>query len=328
MKNPTVSIIIPAYNCEKYISRCLDSVMKQSYIDFECICIDDGSLDNTAKICDDYAQKDIRIKVIHIKNSGVSAARNIGLDRAVGKYILFLDADDWIASEHIKNMLPIADEDLIRAGFKKIKNGHFYSEEATKPLFLTKEEMASNFYSFWIEYPFWNVWGGCYKNSIIKEHNIRFDENVHLSEDALFIVNYLTFSKNIRITDKCTYYYEDGQKDSLVHQYSPERLNVEIKVCKLIEEFSDHKEYKIRWFYWHIVLNHFNVRKKENPKIKHDANSRLKQAFKNKYFRESIGYIRSCGTLDEKIETYLMSFWLYWLYKPVIKIIQFFSQNH
>ena len=93
---PLISIIVPIYNVEKYLSRCINSVLSQTFPDFELLLIDDGSTDKSGYICDGYAQKDSRIKVFHIENGGVSAARNYGLDNARGEWITFVDADDWI----------------------------------------------------------------------------------------------------------------------------------------------------------------------------------------------------------------------------------------
>ena len=93
---PIISIIVPVYNTEAYLRRCLESILTQTFTDFECILIDDGSLDNCPMICDEYATKDNRIIVIHQKNSGVSIARNIGLNVAKGEWINFVDSDDWL----------------------------------------------------------------------------------------------------------------------------------------------------------------------------------------------------------------------------------------
>ena len=100
--NCIISIIVPVYNVEKYLSRCLDSILFQSFPDWECILIDDGSSDNSGKICDEYAQQDDRFIVIHQQNSGVSAARNAGLDIAKGQWFSFVDSDDWIGSNFLE----------------------------------------------------------------------------------------------------------------------------------------------------------------------------------------------------------------------------------
>ena len=113
-----ISIIIPIYNSEKYLTHCLDSILKQTYQDFEVILVNDGSTDNSAKICDNYTITDARFKVIHKQNQGVSIARNTGISYAKGEYISFIDSDDWIENDYLKNMINVADSssDIIISG--------------------------------------------------------------------------------------------------------------------------------------------------------------------------------------------------------------------
>ena len=103
-KNPKISIIVPVYNAEQYLRRCIDSILNQSFTDFELILIDDGSKDKSSDICDEYAAKDSRIKVYHKENGGVSSARNLGLDNANGEWIAFVDSDDFIKEDYLKHM--------------------------------------------------------------------------------------------------------------------------------------------------------------------------------------------------------------------------------
>lgn len=121
---PTISVIIPVYNTEKYLHRCIDSILAQIYIDFELLLINDGSMDRSGDICNEYAQKDTRIKVFHKENSGVSSTRNIGLDNAKGKYIIFIDADDyWCDNMALEKFVDIAeryDLDIVRGDYKEI----------------------------------------------------------------------------------------------------------------------------------------------------------------------------------------------------------------
>ena len=102
--NPKISVIVPAYNTEKYLRRCIDSILAQTFTDFELLLIDDGSTDQSGEICDEYADKDVRIKVFHKANGGVSSARNVGLDNALGEYICFCDADDWVDNDYFEQM--------------------------------------------------------------------------------------------------------------------------------------------------------------------------------------------------------------------------------
>jgi len=110
INNPLISIIIPVYNAKEYLRRCLDSILRQNYTNIEVLLIDDGSSDGSEAICDEYALLDKRIKVIHQKNTGVSAARNVGLDLAKGDYISFVDSDDWIENDLLETLLNISKE--------------------------------------------------------------------------------------------------------------------------------------------------------------------------------------------------------------------------
>lgn len=103
MDKPKVSVIVPVYNAGKYLHRCIGSIMAQTYTDFELLLVDDGSTDGSGKICDEYAQKDSRIRVFHKENGGAASARNVGLDNACGEWIAYIDGDDWTAPTFLKN---------------------------------------------------------------------------------------------------------------------------------------------------------------------------------------------------------------------------------
>ena len=123
---PVVSVIIPVYKVEKYLRRCLDSLIAQTFADWQAICIDDGSPDRSPAILDEYAARDARIKVIHRANGGVSSARNLGIENASGNYIHFLDADDWIDPEYYQAMVTVAtdsDADMVVSGFVSDNGG-------------------------------------------------------------------------------------------------------------------------------------------------------------------------------------------------------------
>ena len=113
MTQSQISIIVPVYNSEKYLDACIDSILSQSFRDFELILVDDGSKDSSAQICDEYASQDTRVRVIHKANGGVSAARNDGLDIAKGEYITFIDSDDWVEREYLETLSNYRDYDIV-----------------------------------------------------------------------------------------------------------------------------------------------------------------------------------------------------------------------
>lgn len=194
---PTVSIIVPVYNTEQYLSRCIDSILAQTFTDFELILIDDGSTDGSGEICDDYAQKDSRIIVIHQENSGVSSARNLGLTIASSKLISFIDADDSIDKVFYSNLIDNKfDVDLIICGYKEISS---ISNNINNILFnIPSNKIYNN--SEIIKYIISSVFSNSnitnsscnkiYKKSIINNNNLLFS-NRKRGEDWLFNIEYL-----------------------------------------------------------------------------------------------------------------------------------------
>ena len=196
-----ISIIVPVYKVEKYLERCLDSIIAQTFTDWECILIDDGSPDNSGKICDEYAKKDERFVVIHQENAGVSVARNAGLDIAKGEYITFVDSDDWVENSFLEeqyNDIISGDYDICICGFvgkgknkHKVLNGSF-----------SKRLMFSS-----------KGFGGFSFLRIIHRRIIgieKFNQNITYLEDTDFF--YRLFNESVRIlwTDKPLYFYENN----------------------------------------------------------------------------------------------------------------------
>lgn len=183
--SPTLSIIIPAYNAEKYIAECIDCILLQSYKDFELILIDDGSQDRTLSILKEQAIKDSRVKVLSKKNGGVSSARNYGLDVAIGNWIAFIDADDRTNKDYLLHLMEhTADADIVIGGFQSFGttyivnkfNGGGYNELTISSFF------SENLKKMSLGVP----WGKIYKRQIIENNHLRFNEKIHFNEDYLF----------------------------------------------------------------------------------------------------------------------------------------------
>lgn len=160
-----LSVILTVYNVEKYLKRCIDSIIKQTYKDFELILVDDGSIDNSSKICDKFCKQDKRIKVIHKENGGVSSARNAGLDIAEGDYISFIDSDDYIEVDMFKKLIQIMIEnnaDIAQCNFKVVcKNEKMIKNKIYKDVKVGDRYVALNEI---IDVPFSNVvWNKIYK---------------------------------------------------------------------------------------------------------------------------------------------------------------------
>lgn len=198
-----ISIIVPVYNSSGYLRTCIDSILSQSYKNWELILVDDGSKDLSGAICDDYAVEDSRIVAIHIENSGVSAARNVGLDMAKGDWVTFIDSDDYIFPCFLNNLLKAKDYDLVAGGVKFSTGWNHIPHE----LFVKKEEMRCHMEQIIGDGFFYSVWGKLYKRSIINDNNIRFDRSMKLGEDGYFVSCYVAQCQSISLVPFSDYYY-------------------------------------------------------------------------------------------------------------------------
>ena len=209
---PSISVIVPIYNVEKYLFRCIESILLQSFTDFELILVDDGSSDRSGIICDDFAVKDSRIRVIHQNNAKTSVARNMGLDVAQGEWIAFVDSDDWIHRDYLKILLSgaLADTDLVICGCQLTSNDEETDQDYMDAAF--KDVSIEDVYSDYVGRT--RIWGRIIRRSAIG--GLRFIPGTDPLEDACF--NELLFRSNMkfRITDSKLYYYY-MRSDSAVH---------------------------------------------------------------------------------------------------------------
>lgn len=200
---PALSIIVPVYKTEKYLPKCIDSILAQTFVDFELILIDDGSPDHCGEICDEYALKDGRIIVIHQENKGVSAARNAGLDIARGEYIGFVDSDDWIEPEMyeilVTTMVAKSTDVVICGCTQRNGNGDFLLLDFQSEGTYTQEQLLKAMYSK--PNPIGGIlWNKLFRKSTIGE--LRFNENMRNCEDGMFVVEYLfSACSGFKITD-------------------------------------------------------------------------------------------------------------------------------
>lgn len=217
-----ISIITPVYNSEKYLHRCIKSVINQDYKKIEMIIIDDGSTDKSGKICDEYRLSDKRVKVIHTKNKGPSAARNTGIENSKGEFIFFVDSDDSLEKDSLSLLIKSYNQhkaDIIVGDFKKIKDdvsesGHSRFFSGSK--ILTKQEIL-DYIKLYLKKPnrfplFGYSWGRLFRSSIIKKNNISFDPDLRTHEDVAFNFIYLKYTNEIFFLKKAIYnhfIYED-----------------------------------------------------------------------------------------------------------------------
>lgn len=215
-----ISIIIPIYNTEKYLDRCIQSVLAQTYTNWELLLIDDGSTDSSGAICDKYAAQDSRILVFHKPNGGVSSARNLGLDNAKGEWVSFVDSDDWIMPMYLTHMYEhIANVELVVSSVTSYNNNgrmiRLYNSYIPAFLNLTEANLLFEKYDL---HSRTSPWSKLYKLSIITKINLRFDEAMRHGEDLIFLYRYLLECNNIYMTGDCDYCYLYDREGSLTKQ--------------------------------------------------------------------------------------------------------------
>lgn len=288
-----ISIVVPIYNVEKYIEKCLDSILNQTFYDFELILVDDGSTDNSGKIADEYATKDERISVYHKPNEGLAATRNVGIDKASGEYICFIDSDDWIEETYLEELINLAVEncaDLVICDF--LKNAG--SDKAVSPegAVVTEEtgyEAISNLYTKnYVQYVV--AWNKLYRKALFD--NVRYISGIIHEDEAICADIYCACSKVIR-TNRVLYNYRVNNDSSIMSsKYSLKRLDI----LKALENrmalfkkkgYTEYYEKDSFKYMYKILLNIIDIKKMP------DDNKALIRELKNLYwikYKESFGF--------------------------------------
>ena len=243
-----ISIVIPVYNVEVYLQRCITSIVEQSYTNLEIILVDDGSLDQSGVICDEFAKQDTRIKVIHKSNEGLGLTRNAGIKNAKGDYICFIDSDDYIDRKYIETLystLKMQGADVCYCGHTKDIDGKY--EKRENPLAggiycgsEIKEKIIPRMCG--CRYGNDNIeMSSCmaiYSMRLINEYSLEFpSERQYISEDLIFNINYLSLCNKICISD-CVGYFYVTVKSSLTRKYNPDRLYKQIIMTKKVIELT------------------------------------------------------------------------------------------
>ena len=263
MSNPKISIIVPVYNAEKYLNRCVDSILSQTFKDFEILLIDDGSKDKSGAICDEYAKKDNRVRVFHKENGGVSSARNVGLDEAKGKYISFVDSDDWVVPSYLAELLSLyhGDIDLVECSYI------YYGDEQI----FFKTEFVETDSEHYLEKLFQNkrfyegfLWVKLFKTTLIT--NLRFESKLAYNEDRVFITQYILKCHRVAATQKCLYYYDNTHANamskfgSVIDNKTITELDSYSFLLKL-PEISENVKKTISKYAQYVLLNFYSIAK-------------------------------------------------------------------
>lgn len=262
---PQISVIVPVYNAETSLAKCIDSIIAQTYTDWELIIIDDGSLDNSGELCDIYAKQDTRIRVFHQENAGPSIARNNGLNQAKGKFVIFVDADDWIENNHLADYMAEDDTyDLIFQGYILEKENTRTTIEGIE-LDSKQTSITDIIINLWRRDLFGYTWLKRFKRSIIEEHHIRFDAQVRFREDTIFTAEYCVFAKSIKSCKLANYHYSFSAL-SLSHSnlIMEQILYVNEKIYKAFSLYFNDLFFKEFTEYWYIQDMQNVARKSKN----------------------------------------------------------------
>lgn len=231
---PKISIILPIYNVERYLEACLNSIVAQSFTDWECICVNDGSTDRSINILEAYSAQDKRIKVLNQNNSGPAVARSYGISKAFGEFLVFQDADDFIEEDayaRLVELMEINQVDVLGFSYQTFPDGQYSCfsmkrGEVLSPVALlksTKKPQASDDFSF--------IWRYMIKRSLLLKHPVIFDSRIRVGEDTVFMMEVFSHASSIFLTDYAPYHYRVDNQNSIMHEvkfkpYLEESLSV------------------------------------------------------------------------------------------------------
>ena len=320
-----VSVIIPVYNVEKFLNRCVDSVLSQTYKNIEIILVDDGALDSSPQICDEYTKKDSRVTVIHKKNGGLASARNAGLKVAKGDYILFVDSDDWIKDDTLEELLNIAVKnkvDFVRfipvsAGYPDRPDGtpiNFGTEDFMEEGVYNKEKMIRDIYPRLFVTPQLTMgpivaaWRSLYNRKFLVDNNLYFDEEVKYSEDAIFSAK-VVYNSNKFYYIKGGYYYN--------YFYNTSSITKSFK-----KEFGNKSDYDFsKQLYLEDIYNVLNALG-QNTHIESfkERYTYIKNIFNDDFTKQSMKYIDLTDVnIKLKIILYLIKYKLVLPYMVLVR---------
>lgn len=318
---PLISLIIPVYKVEHYLHECINSVLNQSYKNIEIILIDDGSPDNCPAICDEYAKKDKRIKVIHKQNAGVSAARNTGLDHANGKYIMFCDSDDYVDSKWCEIFFKTAELNpnyWIFSNINKIINGEI------KKVVFDQQEIADfknnpSYYKAFTKTLSGTCYNKIYNAQVLKENNIRFDEDKSMCEDACFDALYFQKCSGVVFIEEPLYYYRDNAS-SITHSYQPNLFYSHICAFALRKTIVTKEELPYLCDYYYFLF----IKLLDNPARQTSFFKKMRynnKMMKSEEFRFCVA--NATGKNDSKLFMKVVrmhNYYIYWAFQKICKL--------
>ena len=265
--NKLVSIIVPIYNSEQFLKKCIDSLINQTYGEIEILLIDDGSTDKSSEICDWYSKNYKNIKSFHLKNGGVSKARNFGINNCNGEYIQFVDADDFVENDYVEYMMGLNENgksDLVICGINKVeyKNTAYttlgkitINKKHKYDKYSLKSIMADLINNSYINY--------CYskliRRDVIIKNNLLFDENINLGEDTIFVLNIIEKANEIVIDSNTPYNYVLHSKETLTYKIRDNKFEILNNLSKYIKKICINNDWYNEEVEYELSRRYFNT---------------------------------------------------------------------
>ena len=303
LTKPNVSLIVPVFNQEKYLHQCIKSILEQSYRDFECVLVDDGSKDSSLEICEEYAEKDNRIKVIHKSNGGLTSARKFGFDLSSAEYVCFLDSDDYLHRDFLKvllNKIMEMDADVVTCGHYQDADGKIIENTFEFPnLLIEKDNIVKEYLlpvigkiyaSGYLNYPGY-VWGRIYRRKCISENCFVSEREVYTEDDIFQMYLSANLNKAVFIPDKLVYYRIN--ETSLTHAYRENMWDMLKERHRRVEDFfcnlrniEIYDRVAASGFYAVYVTLRNAYEQNDYGKFKYDISCMLKDSFSKKVLKK------------------------------------------
>lgn len=295
--SPKISIIIPCYNIAHHIGRCIDSVLSQTFTDFELLLLNDGSKDETLTILEDYAQRNERIKVFTHSNHGVSYTRNRGIKNARGKYIMFIDGDDYVKPDYLEKHLEHAEEGVwVISGFVNVKDGIEKKNPNFKAFLerykdgnLNQKDVLKVLKYDSLNTPCLKI----YQKEILVRQQVEFDEKVSYQEDLIFNLKYISFLKEVRLIDYFGYYYIEHSSSSS-NKYHSDFQYTTLLFQSLVDLIRDNEDEEIvNEFIFHTNLRRIgNLFHQNSPLKKAEQRKEIKEIIASSFYEKCLSFIR------------------------------------
>lgn len=327
--NPEISIIVPVYNVENYLEKCIDSILNQTFKNFELILVDDGSTDRSGEICEKYKDNDSRVRVFHNINKGVSFSRNFGINKAIGNYLMFCDSDDFVSETWIEELYKY----ILLYPNSWINCNIYRMDYDTKEVSIIDNYLdnlaiidISEYYKTIRLGISGSVCNKIFNKKIINKFRIYFNDSISYGEDVEFTIDYLKYTDKIIIINKPLYYYVRYKEDTLSKKYFENKLDLLKHIYIIRKPFIDYKymnEFSNEYFYLFSSTLNDNVKNKKGKNLLKSIiyNQNL---INSKEFQECLEYTSYCKE-DFKFKKLLRSknYYIVYMYQQISSLIKY-----